>query len=88
MDDYRTILAVEVRDLAKRCGIRRKDVAHRLGLKTVRNLNYWCKGEKDGKPFLPSPEHIEALSEIRRRLVIVDEQMIWFGRKAYLQKML
>lgn len=81
--DYRTALAVEVRDLAKRCGIKRRDVAHKLGLKTVRNLNYWCEGTK-----FPSAEHIEALTEIRKRLVIVDDQMLWFGRKAYLQKML
>lgn len=81
--DYRTALAVEVRDLAKRCGIKRQAVARRLGLKTVRNFNYWCNGTK-----YPSPEHIEALTEIRRRLVIIDEQMLWFGRKAYLEKML
>lgn len=81
--DYRTALAVEVRDLAKRCGIKRMDVAYRLGLKSVRNLNYWCNGEK-----FPSDKHIEALTKIRKRLVIVDEQMLWFGRKAYLQKML
>jgi len=83
MMDYRTALAIEVRDLAKRCGIKRQNVAHRLGLKSVYKLNCWCEAKK-----FPSPKHIKALNKVRRRLVIVDEQMLWFGRKAYLQKML
>ena len=85
--DYRTALAIEVRDLAKHCGIRRKDVAYRLGLQSMRNLNYWCKGVKDGKPFFPSLEHIGLLERAKEHLKIIDRHMNWFGgRKAYLER--
>ena len=81
--DYRTTLAIEVRDLARRCGIKTKDVAKKLGLESVRNFNYWCKGKK-----FPSHEHVALLEQVRQKLVEIDHLMDWFGgRKAYLDKM-
>lgn len=83
--DYRTALAIEVKDLAKHCGIKRRDVAYRLGLRTMRNLNYWCKGVKDGYPFFPSTEHIGLLQRALEHLKVINHHMDWFGgRKAYL----
>lgn len=81
--DYRTTLAIEVRDLAKRCGIKIKAVAGRLGLDSVRNFNYWCKGQK-----FPSHEHVALLVQVRQELAEIDQGMNRFGgRKAYLEKM-
>ena len=86
--DYRQQLTLDVKELAKQCGINYIGVAKFIGLDSVRNLNYWAKGEKDGKPFFPSDKRVGELVKAKQALEKIDRLMDLFpgGRKAALQK--